>query len=762
MPTISSITARQILDSRGRPTVEATVSLSDGTVATSSVPSGSVSNEQNEALELRDHNSAEYFGYGVSKAVELINTEINQKLAGLDPLYQTKIDQTLVDLDGTKNKSRLGANSILAVSQAVMKAAAASLHLPLFVYVKEKYQLIEAYRIPTPIFNLINGGRHGGGTLDFQEFQLVPASHLPYEQALKIGTEMFMAVGQVLEQKGALTSVGLEGGYAPNLASNSDALEIFNEAAKVSSYTISKDAFLGIDLGPQNFYKSGKYTIKDKSQPMSGKDFVKYLKGLHEQYRVFALEDPLVADAWGDWKFITAELGQTAMILADDLVATNKTLLMKAIEEKACNALVIKPNRVGTITETIEIASIAKKAGWHTVMSHRSSETTDDVLADVAVGIGTDYVKFGAPSRGERVVKYNRLLRIEEILRASSGQTTNTPERTTMSPTQTSAPQPAVTPEPAQTIPTVAPTPQPTPAVPPMVTPAPAPMAPATPPAPFTTPSAPPFPQQPVSPPVSIPPMAVTPPVPTMADSQEVGAPAVHLAPVSPSTPITDQNLSVMSSGTPTGIATPTPLAHQPSTVPVAEQPAEPTLELNVSVPTQTPQASVAPAEVFAPEPPSTLPQSPQSEGSLEPETNEEGIQDSLNELVQMVDSVPLEEQTTTPASAEQTTPPATVALNDFPAEPTTAPVYSGTAIPAEPSQPVLSPTAAPPSVSPPTIQAMPEPALTMSQPTFSGLPKPTPPSFSQVASPTIPTEPAPTQENGTDQSSGLQPPIRP
>jgi len=453
MPSITSVTGRQILDSRGRPTVEATVLLSDGTAASSSVPSGAISNEKFEAYELRDQDPTQYFGLGVQKAVELINTEINQKLAGLDPLYQTTVDQTLVDLDGTKNKSRLGGNTILAVSQAVAKVAAASLRLPLFVYIKEKYQLISAYRIPTPIFNLINGGRHGAGTLDFQEFQLVPASHLPYSQALKIGAEMFMSIENILEQKGALTTVGLEGGFSPNLANNTDALEIFQEAAKQTQYALSKDAFLGIDIGPTNFHKNGKFTIKDRSQPMGTKDFIKYLKQLHEQYRVFSFEDPLLPDDWNNWKALTAEVGQTAMIMADDLIATNKTLLKKAIEEKACNALVIKPNRAGTITETVEIVSIARKAGWHTIMSHRSSETTDDVLADIAVGVGTDYVKFGATSRGERVVKYNRLLRIEEILKTSA-QPAKPDQADQSAPTNHPAPQPV---QPAQMSEVVAP-----------------------------------------------------------------------------------------------------------------------------------------------------------------------------------------------------------------------------------------------------------------------------------------------------------------
>ncbi len=415
MASIANITARQIFDSRGIPTVEVTVELNTGVTATSSSPSGYIANEL-EAQELRDGNSAEFFGLGVRNAVNNVNTVIREALVGKDPLYQTQIDQILVNLDGTTNKSKLGANAILATSQAVMKAAATSLKLPLFVYIKEKYQLIQSYRVPTPIFNLINGGAHGSGTLDFQEFQLVPASHLNYSKALQIGVEMFMALEKVLEQKGAIRAVGVEGGYSPNLATNTDALEIFSEAIKLTPYALAKDAFLGLDVAPRNFYRNSKYTIKDRPQPMKARELVQFYKDLHHQYRVFSFEDPLMPDTWSDWKFMTAEMGQTAMIVADDLISTNKTLLMKAIQEGACNAVVIKPNRIGTVTEAIEITHLARENGWHTIMSHRSGETTDDFIADLAVGIGTEYVKFGAPSRGERVVKYNRLLRIEEIL----------------------------------------------------------------------------------------------------------------------------------------------------------------------------------------------------------------------------------------------------------------------------------------------------------------------------------------------------------
>lgn len=560
MAAISLVSARQIIDSRGIPTVEATVQLSDGTTASSSVPGGSTV-QKDEALELRD-GGTEYFGLGVSKAVNNVNTLIASKLKGMDPLYQTQVDQALVDLDGTANKSRLGSNAILAVSQAVMKAAATSLHLPLFVYVKEKYQLVQNYRIPTPVFNLMTGGQYGAGTLDFKEFQLVPASHLPYTTAFKIGVEMFMAIEKILEQKGAIRSVGLKGGFSPNLATNADALEIFAEAIKLTSYNLAQDAFLGLDVGPRWFFKSGKYTVKDRPQPMTPKEMVKFFQELHQQYRVFSFEDPFMPDAWADWKFMTAELGSTAMIIADDLVATNKTRLIKAIQERAANTLVLKPNRVGTITETIEIAHLAKEAGWHTIMSHRSGETTDDVLADLAVGIGTDYVKFGAPSRGERVVKYNRLLRIEEILQQLQGKGTMDVSQPTNA--MPGAMMPPATPPPgtpsAPSMPTVdtAPIAPVAPSMPESVTPAaPTPVAMPTPsasPAPLTVGSTTPEPMTAPTPTVS-PTMTPTPEMPpTMPAPTPVPLPGTSEtapSPVAPSMPAAPAPVAAPSESTP-------------------------------------------------------------------------------------------------------------------------------------------------------------------------------------------------------------------
>lgn len=646
MPTISDISARQIIDSRGQPTVEAVVTLSDGTMANSSTPTGAQINPEIEAATLRDSASQDFFGLGVTQAVKNIETEIKEALIGQDPLYQTKVDQTLVNLDGTKNKSRLGGNAILAVSQAVIKAAANSLKLPLFVYVKEKYQLIDAYRIPTPIFNLLNGGRHGGGTLDFQEFQLVPASHLPYSDALKIGVEMFMAIEKVLKNNGAITNVGLEGGFSPNLANNIDALQIFQEAAKMTRYALSKDAFLGIDLGPDGFYKSNKYTIKDKTQPMNTNQFIEYLQSLHEDYRVFAFEDPLVVSDWSGWKKLTAELGRTAMILADDLVLTNKTLLMKAIAEKAANSLVVKPNRAGTVTETIELVSIAKNADWHTVMSHRSGETNDDILADIAVGIGTEYVKFGAPSRGERVAKYNRLIRIEEILRASRKSPTMETQnqgRTTMANSQTN-PQPEPQNSPAS--PAATPTNNQANPVTPNSAAASGPINPTTPP---TTPQNPL--QQPPTNPVATQP--ATPPLNPAAPVQR----AVDDAPT------VNQPSGQAVGGTPTPSATPA----QPSPVPATpelkidsssnnqEAPIE-NIE-SASNPTTTESRPTAPTNP-APQPTFAEPALAQNlsgaQTSTTPPTQpavEENVQEDLNELANLAADSQME-PTITPKAA--------------------------------------------------------------------------------------------------------------
>ncbi len=639
MALISSITARQILDSRGIPAVEATVTLDSGHSETASSPSGSVGNKL-EAAELRDHNNNEYFGLGVTQAVKNVNTIIAHKLFGMDPLYQTQIDQTLVDLDGTTNKSHLGSNAIFSVSQAVLKVAAASLKLPVFMYVKEKYRLAEIYRLPTPIFNLINGGRHGSGALDFQEFQLVPASHLPYEKALRFGVEVFMALEKTLEQKGAIRAVGLEGGFSPNLASNTDALEIFTEAMKITSYSLAKDAFLGLDVVPKWFHKGGKYSIKDRPQPMNSKQLIKFYQDLHHQYRVFSFEDPLLDDDWDDWKFMTEEMGESAMIVADSLIATNKTLLMKAIQEKACNAVVIKPNRAGTVTETVEVISLAKKAGWHTIMSHRSGETTDDVLADIAVGIGTDYVKFGAPSRGERVVKYNRLLRIEEILLRSS---------------QTAKPEPGVSPMEPTANPAAPVSAQPTPITNPQADLSNLQVDSAVP-VPATT--------QPTEPGVAVAPPSMTPTAPAIPDA---AAP----------TPFASI-FSSASAANQVSAAYPTPMTPTPLTV-APTMPSEPTATTPALSPAIAPATPVS-SETITQLSSAPVPATPPAAASPVPEAE---LQNSVNELVKMVGPT----EVPTPAATPTPTVAPVEPVASAPAAPAQAsPLPSGLTPPTPPS----------------------------------------------------------------------------
>lgn len=415
MAVIQAVQAREILDSRGYPTIETILTLDNGMVVNAAVPSGT-STGRHEAVELRDGDHARYLGRGVLGAVNNVNTVIAPAVIGQDPLQQTSLDQILVNLDGTPNKSKLGANAILSVSQAAAKAGAASVGLPLYQYFQQKYQLISEMHIPTPIFNLINGGAHGAGNLDFQEFQVIPASNKLFRKGLQMGAEIFMQLEQVLISKGAVHSTGIEGGFAPNLYANADAFQLFFETLAQMPYVMAQDVFLGVDAAANYFVRSGKYKIRDRSEAFSDDDMIKYYKEIHDQFHIFSIEDGLSEDDWDGWKKLTAQLGATTMIIGDDLLTTNKERVLKAVEEKACTAALIKPNQIGSVSETVEVVKIAKDAGWQVVFSHRSGETTDDFIADMAVGLGADYAKFGAPDRGERVAKYNRLLKIEQEL----------------------------------------------------------------------------------------------------------------------------------------------------------------------------------------------------------------------------------------------------------------------------------------------------------------------------------------------------------
>ncbi len=415
---IYSIASREILDSRGNPTIETQVILESGYRGVASCPSGA-SIGTYEVVELRDADPKRYGGQGVLKAVSNVNTTIQEKLRGMDALSQGVIDKTLVDLDGTKDKHALGANSILSVSLAVSVAASNALRMPLYRYYNSlfaAYCPTEITRIPSPTFNIINGGKHGAGNLDFQEFHVIPATNKSFSQALQMGVELYNGVKQILKYRNAVHSVGDEGGFAPDLFTNVDALAIIMDAIRASKYRYGVDVFMGLDLAANYFYADHTYHIKDRSQPYSDRDFVVYLKDLFVQYKLLVIEDGLHEDDWEHWQSLTKELGKDVLVVGDDLLVTNPERLNKAIAQKACTAILLKPNQIGTVSEFFAVATIAKRNDIKTIVSHRSGETNDTSVADIAVAIQSDYVKFGAPARGERVAKYNRLLQIEQEL----------------------------------------------------------------------------------------------------------------------------------------------------------------------------------------------------------------------------------------------------------------------------------------------------------------------------------------------------------
>jgi len=415
MATIKKIWAREILDSRGIPTVQAACQVSTGQVSISSVPAGA-STGKYEALELRDKDMSRYLGMGVLNAVAHINNVLGPSLLGLDPTNQENIDNRLIELDGTENKSKYGANSILAISIAVAKVGSLVNGKSLYFWINflaQKIGIKVPMKIPTPLFNMINGGLHGAGNLDFQEFHVIPASSKSFKDGLQMGSEIYSTIGKNLARRGAIHSVGDEGGYAPNLFTNADALEIFVEAIKEIRYTLGRDVFLGLDVAANVFFKNGKYKIRDQSTPMDDTAMLEFYKKLNSKYRLAILEDPFHEDAWDSWKKLYAALSDQVLIVGDDLLVTNPKRVEKAIKEKTCNAILVKPNQIGTVTETLRVIKQALGAGWKIVVSHRSGETVDHFIADFAVGVGAHYVKFGAPARGERVVKYNRLSGIE-------------------------------------------------------------------------------------------------------------------------------------------------------------------------------------------------------------------------------------------------------------------------------------------------------------------------------------------------------------
>lgn len=415
MPKINHLTAREILDSRSDPTIEVVLTLDDGSFGVASVPSGAHTGSE-EAMVLRDADPNRYFGKGVLNAVKKVNDDIAKVLMGQELSDQQTLDNTLIKLDNTPNKSRLGANSILGVSMAAAKAIAYSKKIPLYRYISNISANLQPLKIPTPVFNMINGGKHGAGNLDFQEFHIIPIRSTTYAATLQTSVEIYQTIKRLLARRGAIHSVGDEGGFAPNLFTNLDALEILSEAISECHKKPSVDVELGLDIASNTFFKDGRYTIKDRSSPMDTPDFIEYLRDLNKQYNLRLLEDALNWEDWKGWVTLTSDLGSQLTVVGDDLLLTNKARIVKAIAEKACNGAVIKPIEAGTVSETIDILNQVKKAGWKVIITHRSGETNDTFIADFAVGVGADYAKFGAPSRGERVAKYNRFLIIESEL----------------------------------------------------------------------------------------------------------------------------------------------------------------------------------------------------------------------------------------------------------------------------------------------------------------------------------------------------------
>lgn len=415
MPKITRIVAREILDSRAVPTIEVALLTDSGAFGTASVPSGA-STGKNEDVELRDNDSSRYHGKGVLKAIANVHQVLGPKLLGMEVSEQEKLDTTMIELDGTSNESKLGANAILAISIAALKASANASRLPLFKYLGDRYRPGASLNIPGPLFNLINGGKHGAGNLDFQEFHVIPSTKMSFSEALRAGAETWENLKVELIHRNAIHSVGDEGGFAPNLFTNADALELMALVIKNSSYRLGQDLYLGLDVAADEFYRDSHYHIKDSPRPLDQSGMIALYQTLMHDYGLLGLEDPLEQEDWGGWSKLLQTLPSGVMIIADDLVTTNAKRLQKAIDAKSCNAVIVKPNQIGTVTETIELMKLATANNITTIASHRSGETNDTFIADFAVGMGAHYAKFGAPDRGERVAKYNRLLEIEGYL----------------------------------------------------------------------------------------------------------------------------------------------------------------------------------------------------------------------------------------------------------------------------------------------------------------------------------------------------------
>lgn len=413
MTEIFDIRAREILDSRGNPTVEADVELKSGITASACAPSGA-STGSKEALELRDKNPQRYMGKGVLLAVENVNTHIRECLLGRQVEQQAELDQLMIDLDGTENKGKLGANAILAVSLAVAKAAAKARGVALFEYLAELDGSPGRYSMPVPMMNIINGGEHADNNVDIQEFMIVPAGASSFTEALRCGAEIFHALKAVLQQKGLSTAVGDEGGFAPDLPSNQAALEVILQSINKAGYEAGKDVCLALDCAASEFYREGKYHLASEDRSFSSSEFTDYLSHLVDSYPILSIEDGMDEADWDGWANMTNKLGDKIQLVGDDIFVTNTTILEKGIQQKVANAILIKFNQIGTLTETLGAIQMAKKAGYAVVISHRSGETEDTTIADLAVATASGQIKTGSLCRSDRVAKYNRLLRIED------------------------------------------------------------------------------------------------------------------------------------------------------------------------------------------------------------------------------------------------------------------------------------------------------------------------------------------------------------
>ncbi|OGI86341.1 phosphopyruvate hydratase [Candidatus Nomurabacteria bacterium RIFCSPLOWO2_01_FULL_39_17] len=413
---IKSIHARQILDSRGNPTIEADVILINNILGRASVPSG-MSTGSHEALELRDSNKKFFGGMGVEKAVANVNNEIAQKIVGMDADNQKEIDEALIALDGTENKSRLGANAILAVSLAVAKASALSQDTPLYAHIGDLAEKNGNYLMPMPMVNIINGGKHALHSTDIQEFMIMPVGAENFKEAVEMCSEIFHKLREVLNERGYATTVGDEGGYAPAVKnSNEEAFELIALAVEKAGYKMNKDIALSIDVAGSEICENNLYNLKTENKKLTTDEMIIWYKKLTEKYPLISIEDGLAEDDWSGWQKLTATLGKDVQLVGDDLFATNTKLLKKGIEKKTSNAILIKLNQIGTLSETINAVRMAQDAGWNTIISHRSGETEDITIAHLAVGLSTGQIKTGSMSRGERMAKYNELLRIEEEL----------------------------------------------------------------------------------------------------------------------------------------------------------------------------------------------------------------------------------------------------------------------------------------------------------------------------------------------------------